>query len=272
MLKTLAKTLVEPFPQVAQLYRGLRDQLDRNQSGLPTQWGFTFAGHTAMASGAFEPEETRLFRHLLQEVDILVNVGANVGYYCCHALSLGKRVIAVEPIARNVHYLLKNLRDNGWANQAEVYPVALGQTTDILEIYGGDTGASLVKGWASIPESYVTQVPILTLDRLLGTTLASHRALILVDIEGAECAMLQGAMSTLAHQPRPTWMVEISTTEHQPAGTPFNPHFQATFDLFFAHHYQAFTAENPPQPISRERVAQIVTGQLHLSTHNVIFR
>ncbi len=37
------------------------------------------------------------------------------------------------------NYLLKNLRDNGWANQAEVYPVALGQNTDILEIYGGDT-------------------------------------------------------------------------------------------------------------------------------------
>jgi hypothetical protein len=67
-------------------------------------------------------------------------------------------------------------------------------------------------------------------------------------------------------------LVEISTTEHQPAGTSFNPNFQATFDLFFAHHYQAFTAENPPQPISREMVGQIVTGQLHLSTHNVIFR
>ena len=129
-----------------------------------------------------------------------------------------------------------------------------------------------MNGWASIPESYATQVPILTLDRLLGTTLASHRALILVDIEGAEYAMLQGAMATLAHQPRPTWMVEISTTEHQPAGTSFNPNFQSTFDLFFAHYYQAFTAENPPKPISMEMVAQIVTGQLHLSTHNVIFR
>jgi len=272
MLKKLAQTLIEPFPQVAQLYRSLRDQSDRNQPALPTQWGFTFAGHNAMASGDFEPEETRLIQDLFQEVDTLVNIGANVGYYCCHALSLGKRVIAVEPIARNVHYLLKNIRDNGWANQAEVYPVALGQNTDILEIYGGGTGASLVKGWASIPESYATQVPILTLDRLLGTTLGNHRSLILVDVEGAEYAMLQGAMATLARQPRPTWMVEISTTEHQPAGTPFNPNFQATFDLFFAHHYQAFTAENPPQPISMEMVAQIVTGQLHLSTHNVIFR
>jgi len=125
MLKKLIKTIAEPFPQITQLYRGLRDQSDRNQPALPTQWGFTFAGHNAMASGTFEPEETRLLQDLLQEVDNLVNIGANVGYYCCHALSLGKRVIAVEPIARNVHYLLKNIRDNGWANQAEVYPVGL---------------------------------------------------------------------------------------------------------------------------------------------------
>jgi hypothetical protein len=48
MLKTLAKALVEPFPQVAQLYRGLRDQSDRNQSGLPTQWRLTFAGYQSL--------------------------------------------------------------------------------------------------------------------------------------------------------------------------------------------------------------------------------
>lgn len=63
MLKNLAKTLVEPFPQVAQFYRGLRDQSDRNQSGLSTQWGFTFAGHTAMASGAFFEGEGSPGRH-----------------------------------------------------------------------------------------------------------------------------------------------------------------------------------------------------------------
>ncbi len=36
-------------------------------------------GHPAMAAGSFEPEETRLVRELMQQVDILVNVGANVG-------------------------------------------------------------------------------------------------------------------------------------------------------------------------------------------------
>jgi hypothetical protein len=82
-----------------------------------------------------------------------------VGYYCCHTLGLGKPVIAVEPIARNLYYLLKNIRNNGWATEAQVYPVAVGCGTDILEMCGG-VGASLIRGWASIPESYVTRVPV----------------------------------------------------------------------------------------------------------------
>ena len=80
-----------------------------------TPWGFSLAGHETMAAGKFYPQETRLVRDLSQEVDVLVNVGVNVGYYCCHALSLGKPVIAVEPIARNLHYLLKNICNHGWA-------------------------------------------------------------------------------------------------------------------------------------------------------------
>lgn len=45
-----------------------------------TPWGFTLAGHEAMVAGTFEPEEAEVVRKLLQGVDVLVNVGANVGY------------------------------------------------------------------------------------------------------------------------------------------------------------------------------------------------
>ena len=125
MIKQTLKSVVERFPQAAQFYRNSRDLLDRNTPAMKTPWGFTLAGHPAMAAGSFEPEETRLVRELLQEVDVLVNVGANVdvlvnvganvGYYCCHALSLSKPVIAVEPISRNLHYLMRNIQENGWA-------------------------------------------------------------------------------------------------------------------------------------------------------------
>lgn len=272
MLRTLIRSTIERFPTVSLFLRNTRDLLDQRDPPKMTPWGFTLAGHAAMASGTFEPQETRLVRDLLQDVDVLVNVGANVGYYCCHALSLGKPVTAVEPIRRNLHYLLKNIRNNGWATQAQVFPVALGRDTNILEMWGGGTGASLVKGWASIPLSYKTQVPVLSLDRVLGNTLYGKRLLILVDIEGAELMMLQGATQILVNEPRPIWMVEISTTEHQPAGTPINPNFAQTFEIFFSQGYRAFTADELSQEVTWETVTKVVAGHHQLKTHNFVFR
>lgn len=266
------KAFADPFPKVSQFYRNTRDLLDRNNPSIKTPWGFQLAGHPAMAAGTFEPSETQLVRELLQEVDILVNVGANVGYYCCHALSMGKAVIAVEPIARNLHYLLRNIYENGWSAQAEVFSVALGAQASILKMWGGGTGASLVEGWAGIPKTYVTQVPVLTLDRILGNALDGKRALILVDVEGAEYPLLRGAMKTLKHAPRPLWMVEISSTTHQPQGLTFNPHLVSTFDLLFDHGYAAFTADADLKPIDANMVRKVYEGRDEFGTHNFIFR
>lgn len=272
MLRKLIRSGVDRSPSLALFLRNTRDLLDRRDPPRTTPWGFQLAGNTAMSSGDFEQEETRIVREFLQDVDILVNVGANVGYYCCHALSLGKPVIAVEPIARNLHYLLQNLRINGWADRAVVYPVALGSAPGILEMYGGGTGASLVKGWASIPDSYMTYVPVLTLDRIISNSLHGKRALILVDIEGAEWMMLKGAAITLKNDPRPIWMVEIATTEHQPKGTPFNPHFGSTFEMFFSADYKACSADAAADQWLISDVEAVMQGRKMPSTHNYIFR
>ncbi|WP_089724576.1 FkbM family methyltransferase [Candidatus Thiosymbion oneisti] len=272
MIRNALKSIVERFPRTAQFYRNNRDLLDRNSSAIETPWGFSLAGHPAMASGTFEPEETRLVRGLLQEVDILVNVGTNVGYYCCHALSLGKPVTAVEPIARNLHYLMRNITENGWAQQAEIFPVALGAKADVLKMWGGGTGASLIKGWAGIPESYVTQVPVLTLDRILGSSLQGRQALILVDVEGAEYAVLQGATNSLRHEPRPIWIVEIGSTIHQPSGVTVNPNLVATFEQFFERGYSAVSADAKKAVVNLETVLAAANGEASFETHNFLFR
>lgn len=260
------------FPAIEQFLRNSRDLLDQRAPTKITPWGFTLAGHESMAAGTFEPEETELVRKLLQEVDVLVNVGANVGYYCCHALSLGKPVIAVEPIARNLHYLMTNIRNNGWSQQTEVFPVALGSRTDILQMWGGGTGASLIKGWASIRESYVTHVPVLSLDRVLGNAIKGKKALILVDIEGAEFMMLQGAAQALQNEPRPIWLMEVSTNEHQPVGTSMNPNFEKTFEVFFEFGYRAFTANAEAKKLEKYDVNDVVENRKQLTTHNFVFR
>jgi FkbM family methyltransferase len=271
MYQALRKTL-KHFPRISRLARNTRDVVLGQTRSRHTPWGWSLAGHRRMAEGHFERVETELVRKLLEEVDVLVNVGANVGYYCCHALGLGKSVIAVEPLPRNLTYLLRNIADNGWSRRAEVFPMALAAQTDIMMLYGFDTGASLIPGWASSSRSTGVAVPVTTLDRLIGRRLDGVRALIVVDVEGAEYHMLQGASGVLEIQPAPIWLIEICSTEHQPAGMARNPHFMATCELFLSRGYRAFRADASMQELSANELCDIGSGRQEGAGHNFIFR
>lgn len=268
------KPLVEQVPAVASVFRAMRDALPVLDEPEPTPLGFKLAGNPAMMAGTFEPEETQVIREILErrKIDTFVNIGANIGYYCCLARSLGVDVVAIEPIERNLRYLLRNLKANGWVDRVEVFPVALSSAPGLVDIYGGGTGASLVKGWANIPERYVRLVPCSTLDNLLATRLVGKRALVLVDIEGAERRMLEGAKQVLAAQPAPIWMVEISSTEHQPHGQTINPDLLSTFELFWSAGYVSVTANAARRKIEKEEVARVAAGGGNtLGTHNFLF-
>lgn len=234
--------------------------------------GFRFMGSAAMESGQFEPEETAIFRRIIAGSDVLINVGANVGYYCCLALQAGKRVVAYEPLPSNQRSLYTNIWANGWQEQIEVFPLALSDKPQILKLYGGGTGASLVDGWAGVDSENYTLVPASTLDLTIQDRFQDQRVFLLVDVEGAEFSMLQGAARMLAREPKPVWMVEIAVNEHQPKGIAINPQLLQTFDLFWQSGYQAWTAQESPRQIERDEVAAVVaSGKDTLGTHNFLF-
>ena len=118
----------------------------------------------------------------------------------------------------------------------------------------------------------MTQVPLLSLDRILGNALNGKQALILVDIEGAELMMLKGANETLTHQPRPIWMVEIATTQNQPDGILMNPNFVETFNIFFRHGYRAYTADDKQVELTSASVNLTAAGKKDMSVYNFLFR
>lgn len=272
-IKKLIRSVVDKkIPRIYFLYRTIRDQIDRHQPFRKTPWDFWLAGNDIMASGNFESEETLLIRKMLCDVDVFVNVGANIGYYCCHALSLGKQVIAIEPISRNLHYLMRNIIKNGWTNQIEIFPVAASAETNIMKIYGGDTGASLIKGWASNPQSYFTLTPTLTLDRIICNKLVGKKALILIDVEGAEYEVLRGATNILKNNPSPLWIVEITYKMHQPKTMGTNPKFLETFQIFFNESYKCFTADNNLTNIDFETIKLVYKDNEDLKTYNFLFR
>lgn len=268
----IRRNIAQKIPRFAMLYRRLRDYYAFNKAPVITPWGFKLVGNETMASGSFEPLETELIRGILRDVDILVNVGANIGYYCCHALSMGKEVIAFEPIQRNVHYLCKNIKINGWSG-AEIFPLALSDNVGVMEMYGRDTGASLIRGWAGIPDSYVTLVPSSTMDLVIGSRLRGKETLVVVDIEGAEKALLDGATGILGSDPKPLWLIEITVREHQPEGVVVNPYLIDTFKCMFDAGYQAYAVESDLRRVTMSQVEAAQSGDTSaFRVHNFLFR
>ena len=276
MIKTrliqIIKPLVERFPSIAMAYRQVRDTRALGKAPQLTKLGFKFNGNEQMVNGSFEPIETNLVKQILPKVDYVVNVGANIGYYVCQALQSNKKVIAFEPIETNLKYLLRNIKANNWQDNCEIFPVALSNKTNIIEIYGGGTGASLIKGWAGTPGIFSTLVPCLTLNDVLGDRLKGNTILVIVDIEGAENMMLEGATKLLDMNPKPIWLIEITGEEHQPKGTKINPYILETFEKFWERGYESITADHLLRKISKEEIVKIIETQIDsLETHNFLF-
>ena len=268
----IAKPVIERFPSVAMAYRYVRDNRRILDEPKETPMGFKLTGNSAMEKGVFEPDETRIVKRILEKVDIVINVGANIGYYCCLALQKGKYVIAFEPISGNLRYLYQNVRANHWEDRIEIFPIALSNKIGVIEIFGGGTGASLLKGWAGTPEQYVQLVPASTLDNVLGSRFYGRNCFFLVDIEGAEKLMLEAAFSSLSWEPKPIWMVEIAISEHQPKGVAINPHLLATFQIFWERGYEAWTADKRLHLVHPNEVESTVkSGKDSLFTHNFLF-
>lgn len=253
-------------------YRRFTDARFNKLEPKDTPLGFKLIGSEAMEQGSFEPEETFLVGKLLGKVEHFINVGANIGYYCCLALQKNLPVIAFEPESQNVKFLIKNVQANNWESRIEIYPIALSSKVGIVNIYGGGTGASLLKGWADTPSSLVAAIPTSTLDLIVGDRLNNRRTLVLIDIEGAEFYALQGALKLIKQTPKPMWMIEICVHEHQPQGVPINPNLLPTFSVFWDSGYDAYTATKNPRLVTRDELEAIVNGGANtIDTHNFIF-
>ena len=258
-------------PIAAYLYHRLRDVLLLGAPMARTPYGFKMAGNAAVRFGRFEPEEVALVRSLLGDCAALIDVGANIGLYSCLARSVGRRAVAIEPHPGNLRLLRANLAANGWQD-TEIVARGLAAAQGSAELFGTNTGASLVPGWAALSRRTLLRqtVELTTLDALLEGRFASERLLIKVDIEGSEFAMLRGAARTLERVPAPAWMVEICLTENFPDS--INPDYVATFDAFFSRGYAARTANTEARPITRADVERWASlGRAESGSYNYLF-
>jgi FkbM family methyltransferase len=260
-------------PELAHLYRLLRDRRAAAAPAASLPLGFTFSGAKEMREGSYETEEICAFLDCLEAASFCVDIGANVGLYTCLAASRGKPVIAVEPVAENLKVLYRNLLANGFTD-VEVLPIGLSSQVGIKRMYGTGGCASFVKDWAGAPTKLWRAVPVSTLDSLLPrrpNVSGTGPVLIKMDVEGFELEVLSGAEQTLAMKPRPTWLVEICLNEGCVVGGR-NQGFRETFEVFWRHGYQARVANAGRRVVGPEEVARWAgKGTVDFGSSNYLF-
>lgn len=132
----------------------------------------------------------------VEEGDIVVDVGANIGMFSLKAAkSAGKDglVIAIEPEEANVNLLHHNIKANGF-NNVIVVKKAAGNRTGWVNLYLKEPGTHTI-----LPSrTPFIRVEMDTLDNILSELGITEVNFLKIDTEGAEIEILQGAEKTLS--------------------------------------------------------------------------
>lgn len=174
--------------------------------------------------GTYEREILRLLDDILEDGDVVVDVGANVGIISAHASGLvgpAGRVIAIEPSPRclgDLHAVTAGL------GNVTVVEAALGDETGTVDLTGWDNPdhrglGSVVSGHrAGLAENWfegeARRVPQIRLDDLLAEQLGGEPSigLLKVDVEGYEPMVLEGAPNLFRDRKVRSAILEVTTT------------------------------------------------------------
>lgn len=159
----------------------------------------TDVGHQQIAyTGFIEYETSRRIAQLAKTGGLMVDVGANYGYYACLWASLNptNEVTALEAGPPNVEVLKQNVAMNGLATRVTIMAIAAGKEPGVLPFSISPQGQT---GWGGLSlnrSSDTIEVQVDTLDRLF-SEIKTIRVL-KIDTEGADAWVLEGAHKLLS--------------------------------------------------------------------------
>jgi len=151
-----------------------------------------------------EESTTALFCKVVKKGNVVVDLGANIGYFTLLAARLvGKegKVYAFEPEPRNYGYLLKNIQLNGYDNVVAVQKAVADKPGTLkLFICPYDTGHHTIQKYGGIKayrpdfvddKKEFVEVETVSLDDFF-KGIATPISIIKMDVEGAEMLALSG--------------------------------------------------------------------------------
>ena len=205
LVKWLFKQLY-PLALRERIYARVRRYLPRSDCRARLWFGNTRLEHLSPTDvahaqiywlGFYELELSKRIACLGKRGGLLVDVGANAGYYTCMwaALNPGNQVTAFEASPRTIPMLTSNVKAAGLSAQVQINPLALGNKADRMPF---ELGPPEQTGWGGLTsggEPGAIEVEVRRLDELLAPGAAIE--VLKIDTEGADTWVLKGAEGLL---------------------------------------------------------------------------
>ena len=174
--------------------------------------------------GTFESHCMFQLKKLVKEGDVVVDIGANIGFYSIVLSDLvgeAGKVISFEPESRNYRKLLENLELNNISN-VYAHRLGLGEREETKRIHrppGGNLGSYTISdNKLGIDLSVRQEIEVTTLDRVAQKLGLDRLDFVKMDIEGYEAKAIEG-MTHCLKKFRPILQLEINSVALRKFGT-----------------------------------------------------
>lgn len=168
----------------------------------------------------YDRMELQALRRLLRPGAVVVDVGANIGYYslvCSELVGAQGHVYAFEPVAQTAKRMARNIELNAPRNISLIRSACGSRcgTVSMLPVPVGNAGKTQVAGSGELGSEVV---PITTLDAFVSGSGLTQLDFIKMDIEGFEMEFIAGARDSLTRF-HPTLLMELFPSALSKYGT-----------------------------------------------------
>lgn len=194
-MKIIIKRLLYKSKIGTSIYRSMQNVSDffRIRFISHSHYGFKFVGNKRFIKPDYENHIVNFIYTNTTKFGLIVNVGANQGFYPLLAAKLGIKALAVEPDRRNLKFLIQNIRINNFDKLVNVLPYALTPEKGVVAFYGdGETGSVI----PNMPYNFdsdkkiIKTIDIQDLDFALDDYRDERPILFIIDIEGSELNLI----------------------------------------------------------------------------------
>lgn len=170
-----------------------------------------------------DPFVRQIMAERLRDGGVFVDIGANIGVFTLVAARVpGVFVYAFEPSPRELKRLYKNLAANDITNVV-VSPIALGRKSESLNLsLGGDLNPGTNSFVPASNGEHALETALCRcepFDTLFPVGMIPQIRVVKMDVEGYEMSVLQGMTAAIEHMTRVVFLVEVTRSFLQRAGS-----------------------------------------------------